>query len=269
MDTLIPPALPPKAGTPRFRKLRVLAALVIREMAAKFGRSAGGYLWALLEPLGGIFLLSIVFSLALRTPPLGTSFMLFYATGIVPFSMFQTISKNVAGAVKSNKGLLNYPVVTALDAIFAKVALNFMTMLMVGAVLMSGIVLFQNLHVSLDLAAVALAFACAGLFGLGVGTVNCVLFGLYPTWRNVWSVLTRPLLFVSGVLHTFEAAPPNFQAFLWWNPLVHIVGMMRSGFYGFYDTSYVSPPYVLGVSLGLFVVGGYLLRRHESLLLEQ
>ena len=247
----------------------MLAALVIREMGAKFGRSAGGYLWALLEPLGGILLLSVVFSLALRTPPLGTSFMLFYATGIVPFNMFKTMSSGVAGAVKSNKGLLNYPVVTALDAVFSKFALNFMTALLVAVVLMSGIIVFQHLQVSLDLAAVALAFICAALFGLGVGTVNCVLFGLYPTWKNIWSVLTRPLLFVSGVLHTYDEVPPTLQAILWWNPLVHIIGLMRTGFYGFYDAPYVSLSYVLGVSLTLFVIGAYLLRRHESLLLEQ
>ena len=195
--------------------------------------------------------------------------MLFYATGIVPFNMFKTMSSGVAGAVKSNKGLLNYPVVTALDAVFAKFALNFMTALLVAVVLMSGIIVFQHLQVSLDLAAVALAFVCAALFGLGVGTVNCVLFGLYPTWKNIWSVLTRPLLFVSGVLHTYDEVPPTLQAILWWNPLVHIIGLMRSGFYGFYDAPYVSLPYVLGVSGTLFVIGAYLLRRHESLLLEQ
>jgi len=277
MDTLSPPPSSPAApplrpragGALRFRRLRVLAALVIREMGRKFGRSSGGYLWALAEPLGGIVLLSIAFSLALRAPPMGTNFMLFYATGVIPFSMFQTMSKGIAGAVKSNKGLLNYPVVTALDAVFAKFVLNFMTILIVAVALMSGIILFMGLHVNLDLAAVATAFVSAALLGLGVGTMNCVLFGLYPTWSNVWAVLTRPLFILSAVFYTFQSAPPAFQAVLWWNPLVHVIGLMRSGFYGAYDAAYVSLPYVLGIALTLFVVGAYLLRRHESLLLEQ
>ena len=34
--------------------LRVVAALVLREMGTRFGRSSGGYLWAIAEPLGGI-----------------------------------------------------------------------------------------------------------------------------------------------------------------------------------------------------------------------
>lgn len=263
------PAAPPRAGAPRFRRLRVLSALVIREMSAKFGRSAGGYVWALAEPLGGIVLLSVAFSLALRSPPMGSNFMLFYATGIIPFYMFNTMSKGVAGAVRSNKGLLNYPVVTVLDAVFAKFALNFMTIFLIAAVLMTGIIVGAGVYVTLDLAAVATAFTLAALLGLGVGTLNCVLFGLYPTWSNVWSVLTRPLFILSGILYTFESAPAGFQKLLWWNPLVHVIAVMRTGFYGSYHPIFVSLPYVLGIALGLFVVGAYLLRRHASLLLEQ
>ena len=83
---------PPLAGPPRFRHLRVVAALMLREMDTRFGRAAGGYLWAIAQPLGAILLLAVAFSLMLRTPPMGTSFMLFYATGIVPFNMYRSIS---------------------------------------------------------------------------------------------------------------------------------------------------------------------------------
>ena len=122
---------------------------------------------------------------------------------------------------------------------------------------------------TLDLAAVLLAFLLAGLFGIGVGMMNCVLFGFFPTWRNIWSVLTRPLFLVSGVFFIFESVPGGFQKVLWWNPIVHVIGLMREGFYGTYHPQYISYPYVLGIALGLIMVGGYLLRRHESFLIEQ
>lgn len=269
MDTAPFPPRPPRAGRPRFGHARVIAALVIREMNAKFGRSVGGYAWALAEPLGGILLLAIAFSLALRSPPLGTNFMLFYATGVIPFYMFNAMSKGVAAAVKTNRGLLNYPVVSVLDAVFAKFALNFVTMFLVAAILIFGIVRGYGLHVNLDLAAIALAVSLAAALGLGVGALNCVLFGLYPTWSNVWSVLTRPLMILSTIFYLYESTPAAFQAVLWWNPLVHIVAIMRTGFYGAYHPLFVSTPYVIGIALGLFLVGGHLLRRHVSLLLDQ
>ena len=80
-----PPLAPAaRARAVRFQRLRVLFALMVREMGTTFGRSWGGYFWAIAEPLGGILLLSLAFGLALRTPPLGSSFMLFYATGYIP-----------------------------------------------------------------------------------------------------------------------------------------------------------------------------------------
>ena len=260
---------PPVPGRPRFQRLRVLFALVVREMGVKFGRSAGGYFWAIAEPLGGIVLLSIAFSLALRAPPIGSSFLLFYATGIVPFSMYNSMSRGVASAIKSNKGLLNYPVVSVLDALFAKFVLNFMTMTLVGVLLFWGIITFQGLHVNLDPGKLALATLLAALLGLGVGAVNCVLFGFFPTWKNVWAVLTRPLFIVSGIFFTFESAPAAFQAVLWYNPLVHVIGLMRAGIFGVYDPQFISLPYVLGISGLLFMTGAWLARRHASYLIEQ
>ena len=268
MDTALS-AAPRRVSFVRFQRLRVLFALVVREMGTAFGRSVGGYFWAIAEPLGGILLLSIAFSLAIRTPPMGTSFMLFYATGVVPFSMFNTMSKGVAGAIASNKGLLTYPVVSTLDAVLAKFVLNFLTIFVVAIVLFTGIILIGDVDVNLDLGSAAGAFVLAALLGLGIGTLNCVLNGFFRTWRNIWSVLTRPLFVLSGIFYTYQSVPPEFQVYLWFNPLVHIIGLMRAGFYGTYDASYVSYTYVLGISLGSFVIGGYLLRRHSSFLIEQ
>ena len=252
----------------RFQRLRVLFALVVREMNTKFGRSYGGYIWAIAEPLGGVMLLNLAFSLTVRRPPLGTSFPLFYATGIVPFFLFTGVSGAVASAVATNRGLLHYPVVSPLDAVFGKFILNFLTMLVIGVLLSTGIIIVYALPVTLDPVSALTGFTLNGLLGLGVGTVNCVLFGLFPTWRNIWNVMTKPLFIVSGTFFIFEAAPPAFQHIMWWNPLVHGVALVRAGFYGSYDPYYVSIPYVLAVSGSLFVIGAYLLRRHASWLIE-
>ena len=262
------PRAPQPARRTRFQRLRVIAALVLRGMDTKFGRSAGGYFWAVAEPLGGILLLSIAFGLALRAPPLGTSFLLFYSTGVIPLRSFNAMSGAVSSAINSNRGLLSYPVVEPLDAIFAKFALNVMTDFMVAVLLFTGIIWINGLHVNIDLGAIAGAFALGSLLGLGVGTLNCVLFGLFPTWKNVWSVLTRPLLIMSGVFYLYEDVPVSFQKILWYNPLIHVISLMRSGFFGAYHPTHISVLYVLGVAGGTFVVGGYLLRRHASLLIE-
>jgi len=260
---------PRGAGRPRFQRLRVIAALVLRGLDTRNSRATGGYLWAIAEPLGGILLLSIAFAVMLRSPPLGNSFILFYATGVIPFRLYAAMANQVAGAISSNRGLLAYPVVNPLDAVFAKFVLGFMTDFLVATAIFSGIALFTDAQITLDLARVAGAFALAALLGLGVGTLNCVLVGFFPTWKNIWSVFSRPLFILSGIFFLYEAVPPALQGIMWWNPVLHVVGLMRAGFFGSYDPTWASPLYVLGVAGTLFLAGGWLLRRHASFLIEQ
>jgi capsular polysaccharide transport system permease protein len=63
--------------------------------------------------------------------------------------------------------------------------------------------------------------------------------------------------------------PRLVQQILWWNPLVHVIGLMRAGFYPMYDAAYVSLLYVLGVAMVLLVTGLLLLRRHHQDLLAK
>ena len=262
------PAAPPRP--PVFLpRLRILFALVVREMSTRFGRSWGGYLWAIAEPVGGILLLTLAFSFIVRKPPIGTSFALFYATGIIPFFVFSNISRSVSQAISSNQGLMRYPVVRPLDAVFAKFLTDFLTMAVVGVLLFTAIIRWYAVPVNLDLAAIFNGFLLMGLLGLGIGTLNCVLFGFWPTWKNIWNVLTKPLFLLSGMFYTFEAMPGQLQDVLWFNPLLHCIAYVRSGFYGGYDPDYVSPLYVLAVSGAPFVLGAYLLRRHASALIEK
>ncbi|MFT7592933.1 MAG: capsular polysaccharide transport system permease protein, partial [Paracoccaceae bacterium] len=78
-------------------------ALILREMSTRYGRTPGGYIWSILEPLAAILVLSVGFSLVMRTPSLGTSFLLFYATGYLPFNLYQTVSGTVSKSILFSK----------------------------------------------------------------------------------------------------------------------------------------------------------------------
>ncbi|MBR9762451.1 MAG: sugar ABC transporter permease, partial [Rhodobacteraceae bacterium] len=90
-----PPPLPVRTEK-RGALARRVCALMLREMATSQGRAPGGYLWAVLEPVAGITLMSLIFSLALRNPSLGVTFPLFYATGMLPFTLFTHLTGRIA-----------------------------------------------------------------------------------------------------------------------------------------------------------------------------
>lgn len=274
MAALPPPAprpalAPAAAGRRRFATVRTVLALVLREMSSRYGRTPGGYVWAVLEPLAAIIVLSVGFSLVLRAPSLGTSFLLFYATGYLPFDLYMSVSNQVARAINFSKPLLQYPAVTWLDAVLARFLLNSLTSILVAILLLGGILIATDARTTLDMVPVVRAMALAMLLGLGVGTLNCALIGLFPIWEVAWSIITRPLFLASGIFYIYEDLPPLAQDILWYNPLIHILGLMRTGFFPTYTAAYVNEVYVLAVSLVLLALGQILLGRYHREILNR
>ena len=260
----LPPALPPaNAGSRRYATLRAVLALMLREMSTRYGRTPGGYLWAIVEPLAAILVLSIGFSLVLRTPALGNSFLLFYATGYLPFSLFQSLSNMIGRSITFSRTLLQYPAVTWIDAVLARFLLNSLTNILVTVLLLTGILLVADSRATLDLVPAVGAMGLAMLLGLGIGTLNCALSGLFPIWDMTWSIITRPLFIASGIFFLYDDMPPVAKDILWYNPLIHVVGLMRKGFYPTYSGSYISVTYVLVLALGLMAMGQILLGRYH------
>jgi capsular polysaccharide transport system permease protein len=223
--------------------------------------------WALVEPLGMILILGFVWSLLARTPSLGTSFFLFKATGFMVLQMFVVLGNHVGRAMTFSRPLLFYPRVTWLDAILARFVLNTLVVSLVTLIILSGIIVYEEVRSVLDWGRILAAMSLAALLGLGVGCLNCYLFLRFPVWEQLWSILTRPLFLVSGVIFLYEDAPPMAQAVLWYNPVLHLAGIMRDGFYPLYRPDYVSLVYV-GLWIALPMVVGLLLLRqyHRDLL---
>ncbi|MEZ5910807.1 MAG: ABC transporter permease [Paracoccaceae bacterium] len=214
----------------RFKTLRTIMALILREMSTTYGKSPGGYIWAVVEPAAGVALLSVLFSLAFRAPPIGSSFSLFYATGLLPFMLYVDISRKIAGSLAFSKQLLFYPGVTFVDAVIARFVLNYITQILVVLVVAWGIIWMEDLQLILNVRAIILAVLMAGALGLGVGVMNCFLFRRFPIWVRVWAIMTRPLFLLSCIFVMYDHVPEPFSNYLWFNPLVQIVGQMRSGF---------------------------------------
>ena len=257
------------ARPPRFQAMRVLGALMVREMITRYGRTWGGYVWAIVEPVGMIAVLSLAFAQFIHTPPMGESFMLFYATGYIPYHFFAEISGNTGSAVEVNRPLMQFPMVTPIDAVLARFLLSFLTLIVVSVLVFAGILMLIDEPVRLSLAHLVFSFLGAAVLGLGVGTLNAYLFAVTPAWRQIWGIINRPLFIISGVFFTFESMPETIRTVLWWNPLIHAVGEARMGFYPAYGGDYIALPYLYACGIGGFVLGAALLARHRGRVVER
>ena len=258
-----------KLRPPRMMAARTILALMLREMGSTYGTSPGGYVWAVLQPIGVILMLSLAFSLLFKTPSLGTSFMLFYATGFLPYDLYNQLMAKTIGALKYSKAMLAYPRVIWLDAILARFFLNTLTLIMVFFIVMAGILYFIESRTIIDVQPILLGMAICALVGLGGGMMNCLLIGLFPVWQTIWKILSRPMFLASGVLFIYEDMPPVVQNILWWNPILHGTGLVRTGFFSTYHASYISLTYSFGLAIILIAAGLLFLRAHHKQVLQK
>lgn len=248
---------------------RSVGALLLREMAVSHGRLWGGYLWSILEPVAGIALLSILFSLAFHAPPLGNSFPIFYAASLLPFTFYMQMNAKLIQSIRFSKPLLQHRAISYIDAIFSRAILTAMTQILVFIVVVALILMMFESRVTLRFEIIALSLSMAAVLGMGVGVLNCLLTSMFPVWQRIWAILNRPIFLISAVFFLFEAIPGVYRDILWYNPLIHIIGVMRRGFYPTYDAGYAEPMYVFAIGLTCLVVGLFFLRLwHKEILIS-
>ena len=254
----VPPPQKPLTSDLSWRAARVVFALVLREMSTSYGRNPGGDIWAILQPVAMIAILTIAFSFLLRTPPLGTSFILFYAPGYLMLRLFLDVANSVGTAVQFNLAMMAYPRVTFVDVLFARAILSVLTAIMVSSVVITGIFMITDVRVILNFEPIVQGYLMTIFLAIGIGTLNSYLTFSFPVWRTIWSIITRPLFLVSGVFFMYEDLPIEVQNILWWNPLIHTISWFREGFYSTYQADFVNLTYLLCcASVPMFF--GYLL----------
>lgn len=234
---------------------RVIAALVLRETRAAFGTSQFGYFWAIITPAASVGLLVFIFSLIDRQPPFGASLALFFATGILTLEFFNKLSNALMTSFDANKALLTYPLIKETDALFARLILISATYALIMLLFYSALCILGLADPPAYPARLLQAFGVAAFLGFGFGTLNAVIISLFASWIHIEKVLTRPLFFLSGIFYIPSLLPPEAIDILKWNPILHLVEWVRSGYYPNYQSSVIQPAYPIALAVLLTLLG--------------
>ena len=234
---------------------RVISALMLRDVKTRFGGKAANYLIAILWPLSHIGMLMLIYTAVGRAPPIGDSAALFFATGLLPFMIFQYSSRLMMQAHMMNAPLLNFPIVTFLDLVLARALLELITgftIILVLALVLYGL----DVDIVPRHPAEAAAALLASLFlALGIGILNCVITKFVKLWFFGYILLVIVLYITSGILFMVETLPAQYKDILVWNPGVQIVEWFRSAYYEGYGSTTLDRSYVLTIGLFALAIG--------------
>lgn len=236
-------------------QLRVVGALALRETRTRFGGHVLGYAWALAEPLFWIATFYGFYALLDRHAPEHLDIVSFLATGIVPYELVMKTQERVSNAVSGNKALLFYPQVQPLDLVYARVALEFATYVVVLAIILGVNALVTGEIEIGSLLVLGAGLALAAVLGGAFGLVLCSLQLVMPSVERMKGPLMRPLFWMSGIFFTAHMLPTHMRQVMLWNPILHCTELVRAGWFRGYRAEHASPVYVLGWIVALLFVG--------------
>ena len=234
---------------------RVISALTLRETRSRYGNRKLGFFWALFEPFAHVTVFIAIFSSLGRASPIGDNIGLFLLTGIMPWLLYNNIVSGIMNGLGVNKALLGYPQVMPFDIVISRVIIEFSSitlvfLLFIGIAFSSGASI--NINNFLQLMSAATLFV---MFGVGIGLINAAILHSTPSYANIYSAISRPLYFMSGIFFTADFLSPDVYAILKYNPLLQMMEWFRGGFYTSFDNPLYDVEYTLTVTFIVFFVG--------------
>lgn len=209
----------------------VIFAAFVRELNTRFGQFRLGYLWAVLEPLAMIGVLSSVRVLFGTSDLAGLSFPIFFATGVIGYLLFNHIVTSGLSAVESNLGLFNYQRVKPADVFTARALLELLIALGTAAVIFPGLYYLGFTFAWNDTLQVVAIVFCLFSLSYGIGMICSIVGPLWQESKKVVPVLIRPLFFISGIFFPANALPEGIRGYALLNPLLHVTELLRGAMF--------------------------------------
>ncbi|MFK7993413.1 MAG: ABC transporter permease [Granulosicoccus sp.] len=235
---------------------RVIYALMMRETLSRYGDHKLGFIWAILEPLFMVAIVVTFVSALGSDSPGGMPIVPFMISGFVPFFMFRNTMTQLRTAITSNRTLLGFPQVTTFDVIVARTLLENGVLLIVFVFILSmAHLLGYEFSIENPLGVLAVCLALAAM-GTGFGFLFAAISPIMPSIGQIANLLFgRPLLFTSGLFYVASSIPEPFRTWLLYNPILHLMELMRSYFFYEFESSYGSWTYAGSWMFGMLVLG--------------
>jgi capsular polysaccharide transport system permease protein len=235
-------------------QMRVIGALMMRELHTRYGRENVGYLWLIGEPL---MLGSVIATLHSGGTEHGSDMnpVAFSSVGYTIFIMFRGIVNRSEGAIEANSPLLFHKMVTVLDITIARALLEAAGTFLAFTVLFSFCLLFG--FAEFPPRPLAL-FAGIGLvFWLSLA-MSMVITGATHDNRLL-ERLVHPFTYfmipLSGAFYRVAWVPQPYRYYLLFNPFPEIFELIRYGAFESGTLEFFYPEYVVAVCTVVTVLG--------------
>lgn len=237
------------------RNVRIIKALMMREMITRFGREGFGFLWLIGEPLmfcGGVL---ILWSLIKPAYEHGVRLGPFVMTGYMCLLLMRHQIGYAQNAVRSNIGILYHRRVQVVHILLSRCYLEFLGSTAAFVVVYFVLGLLGQVGPPHNFLLLLCGWILVSFVASGVGFVLAGLSMRWEVFERITPVLTYALIPVSGAFFMTAWLPPHAREIYLLLPFAHGVEMVRSGVFGEFVETHYNVVYASAIGLSLNVLG--------------
>src|SRR4030043_1107416 len=234
----------------RYRDL--IFFLVRRDLTARYKRSVLGIAWTMLNPLGMMIVLSIVFSQIFRTNI--EDYPAYVLSGLIAWNFFAQSSSSSIYALVWGGDLLQRIYIPRSTFAISSIGTGLINLLLsMVPLLLVMVVIGAPLHITILLSPIAMILL--GLYSLGVGLLISTIGIYFYDVVEMYAIVLMAWFYITPIIYTLDLLPANLQGLLQLNPMVPLVELFRS--LVFYGTIPPLEDWLIsaGFALGTFLLG--------------
>ena len=205
----------------------LLAQLIRRDILTRYKRSFLGVAWTMLNPLGTMLVMTIVFSNIFRDGMPGVPFPVYILSGLVVWNFFsQGTNASMSGLVWGGNLLQRIFIprtIFAVSAVGTALVNTLIALIPLVIVMLITKATFSWALLFLPVAIILIAF-----FTLGFGLLISSLAAFFPDVMEMYQILLTAWMYLTPIIYPESIIPERFHTLYRLNPMYWLVKIFRA-----------------------------------------
>jgi ABC-type polysaccharide/polyol phosphate export permease len=243
--------------------MRVVWALLLREIITRYGRHNIGFMWMFVGPMLLILVIVTIHSYYNMRTIGEISIVGFGVTGYSAAFLWRNMVNRCLLAIEPNLALMYHRNVKVLDIYAARISLEAVGETIAFVLLSTIFIVLGWMDLPVDILKVLEGWIMLSWFGAALGLTLGALSEMEETVAKFWRPLNFATLITSGAFFMVEWLPENVRNVLLYFPMIHGMELVREGYFGSTIHAYYNLGYMAFWCLGLTLAGLLLVRASQ------
>ncbi|HAV78533.1 MAG TPA: ABC transporter [Anaerolineae bacterium] len=220
------PAIEELLDTIRYRDL--IYQLVRRDIVARYKRSVLGVFWTMLQPLGMMIVMNIVFSKLFGRIE---GYIAYLLSGLIAWTFFSQTTSSAVHQIIWGGALLKRIYVPKTSFSLSSVGTGFVNLIL-SLIPLLLIVLIARRPVTWAVTFLPIPILCLTFFALGLSLILSTLAIQFPDIKEMYQIIIQAWMYLTPIVYPADILPETYRnLMLYSNPMYYLIEMFRSPIY--------------------------------------